>query len=115
VVSDEMLAFLGWDIPALTELERDPRYLIGRLTQALAALLAAEVPPPDATARLLGEAIEDAMRHRRTTCAKCPPEDLCAACRPNWLRADRYAALYGLLGIVGELPQPPADLTVVPR
>lgn len=50
------------------KLESDPRYLIGRLQQALTALLAAEVPPMDATAQLLGQAIEDAIAYRTRTC-----------------------------------------------
>lgn len=49
------LAILG-DSPApdeLDELEADPRFVIGRLFQALTALLERDVPPMDATARLL--------------------------------------------------------------
>lgn len=41
------------DSPALDELEAYPRFVIGRLFQALTALLERDVPPMDATARLL--------------------------------------------------------------
>lgn len=68
VITDEMLAWLGWDAAALSEIESDPRYLIGRLTQALSALLAKDVPPPDATGQLLIEAITDAIAHRQPVC-----------------------------------------------
>jgi hypothetical protein len=38
---------------AVTELERDPRYVIGRLQQALTALLATDLPPMDPQTSLL--------------------------------------------------------------
>ena len=41
------------DSPALDELEAYPRFVIGPLFQALTALLERDVPPMDATARLL--------------------------------------------------------------
>jgi hypothetical protein len=115
VISNEIMAFLGWDTAAMEELERDPRYLIGRFTQAIAELLEREMPPLDATAQLLGEAIEDAMRYRQISCAACGPEYVCPACEPSWQRAARYEALYGLLGIIGEHPAPRPELTAVPR
>src|SRR5262245_24712354 len=43
----------GIDTAPADELATDPRYIIGRLHQALTALLAADVPPMDATAVLL--------------------------------------------------------------
>lgn len=79
------LAILG-DSPApdeLDELEADPRFVIGRLFQALTALLERDVPPMDATARLLDEAICDAIEHRRTTCPKCTADESCAGCAAN--------------------------------
>src|SRR6266704_1112158 len=103
VVSDTVAAFLGWDAARFDRIERDPRYLIGRLTQALTALLEQEVPPPDATGQLLTEAIRDAITYRRHDCA-C--EAGCPACQPDWLQAARYESLYGQLGLIGELPVP---------
>jgi hypothetical protein len=85
-------------------LESDPRYLIGRLQQALTALLQAEVPPMDATARLLDEAIRDAITYRRRTCAKCAADGICAKCWPDWRQASAYEALWGELGIIGDRP-----------
>jgi hypothetical protein len=115
VISDEMLAFLGWDIPKLNEIESDPRYLIGRLTQALAALLAEDVPPLDATATLLTGAIRDAMAYRQRTCPKCGPDLVCAECEPGWQLAHRYWSLYGQLGLIENLPPLPADLKAAGR
>ena len=115
VVSNEMLAFLGMDSAALDELERDSRYLIGRLTQALAELLAAETPPLDATSQLLVSAITDAMAYRRRGCGKCPPEGDCPVCWPDWQQAMRYEALFGLLGIVDEKPRARPDLKATGR
>ena len=114
VISNEMLAFLGWDIPKLTELENDPRYLIGRLTQALSALLERDTPPLDATEQLLSAAITDAMAYRQHKCRECG-EDVCAKCEADWLLADRYWGLTGLLGLIDELPKPSKGLKVVDR
>jgi len=112
---NEMLAFLGMDAAALDELERDSRYLIGRLTQALAELRAAETPPLDATSQLLVSAITDAMACRRRGCGKCPPEGDCPVCWPDWQQAMRYEALFGLLGIVDEKPRARPDLKATGR
>ena len=65
VLTDQAMASLGDDLAAIEGLENDPRYLIGRLSQALTALLERDVPPLDATAQLLSEAIEDATNYRR--------------------------------------------------
>jgi hypothetical protein len=113
VLDDQALAILGDDMAALEELERDPRYLMGRLSQALTALLAREVPPLDATAQLLSEAIDDARRYRRRVCSNCPPEGVCGRCAPDWRRAEAYEALWRELGLVGELPRPRPSLKVV--
>jgi hypothetical protein len=86
----------------LAKLENDPRYLIGRLQQALTALLAAEVPPMDATAQLLGQAIEDAISYRRRRCNACPPDGMCPKCWPNWQQASRYEALCSELGVIAD-------------
>jgi hypothetical protein len=115
VLGDQAMAILGDDMGAVEQLESDPRYLIGRLSQALTALLQREVPPLDATAQLLGEAIEDAARYRRRVCANCPPEGVCARCAPDWRRAEAYEALWRELGVIGELPQPRPSLKAVTR
>jgi hypothetical protein len=114
VTSNEMLAFLGFDVPELHAIERDPRYLIGRLTQALSALLQRKVPPPDATGQLLMDAIADAMAYRQRCCAACG-EGVCAACEPGWQRAAQYETLYGLLGLLGERPAGRPELAAVTR
>ena len=97
----------------LHALETDPRYLIGRLQQALTALLAADVPPMDATARLLAEALEDAIRYRRRRCNACPPEGMCSKCWPNWQQASRYEALASELGVIDDLRPGKASLRAV--
>ena len=86
------------------KLQNDPRYLIGRLQQALTALLAAEVPPMDATAQLLGQAIEDAIKYRCRRCRACPPDGICAKCWPDWRQASAYEALWSELGIIDDRP-----------
>lgn len=96
----------------LTKLETDPRYLIGRLQQALTALLAGDVPPMDATARLLAEAIEDAISYRRRRCNACPPSGMCSKCWPNWQQASRYEALCSELGVIDDLRPGKASLRV---
>ena len=90
------------------ELASDPRYLIGLLSQALTALLAADIPPMDATAELLAEAVADAITHRRRTCPACPDDGsgICAKCWPSWLQANAYEGLALSLGIICE-PRPP--------
>jgi hypothetical protein len=115
VLGDQALASIGDDMDAVEELESDPRYLIGRLSQALTALLEREVPPLDATAQLLGEAIEDAATFRRRVCRNCPPEGVCARCAPDWRRAEAYEALWRELGLIGELPRPRPSLKAVTR
>jgi hypothetical protein len=113
LLDNQALAILG-DSPALDELEADPRFVIGRLFQALTALLERDGPPMDATARLLDEAIRDAIEHRRTTCPKCTADESCAGCAANWRKAERYFGLYDALGIIGELPRR-ANLKAVQR
>jgi hypothetical protein len=115
VLGDQALASLGDDMAAVEELESDPRYLIGRLSQALTALLKQEVPPLDATAQLLGEAIEDAATYRRRVCRNCPSEGVCARCAPDWRRAEAYEALWRELGLIGALPRPRPRLKAVTR
>ena len=85
----------------------DPRFIIGRLMQALTALLSADVPPMDATAQLLGDAIADAIAYRRRTCPQCAPEGVCAACWPGWRKASAYEGLWPALGIIEPVPARP--------
>ncbi len=94
---------------AAIALERDPRYVIGRLQQALTALLAAGLPPMDPQTGLLSQAIADAIawrRHEARPCPKCA-ESLCGPCNTDRDQADRYHALARALGAVGD-PQSPA-------
>jgi hypothetical protein len=104
------------EIPALadaarpagsTALRNDPRYLIGRFTQALTALLASDLPPMDAPTELLTEALADAIawrQHRdRPSCHRCA-ESLCGRCAADWDQADRYHMLALTLGAVGNIP-----------
>lgn len=106
VLTDQAMASLGDDLAAIEGLEDDPRYLIGRLSQALTALLERDVPPLDATAQLLSEAIEDALNYRRRTCRDCHPDSFCAQCAADWGKADRYEGLWRDLGLIDELPRP---------
>jgi hypothetical protein len=91
---------------AATTLERDPRYVIGRLQQALSTLLAADLPPMDAQTSLLSQAIADAIAWRHHDGRPCPccAESLCEPCNADWDQADRYHALARALGAVGDIP-----------
>ena len=91
---------------AVTALERDPRYVIGRLQQALTALLATELPPMDPPTSLLSQALADAIAWRLHDDRPCPRcgESLCAPCNADWDQADRYHGLACALGAVGDLP-----------
>jgi hypothetical protein len=116
VLEDQAIPALGWSPAAIGEIEalqNDPRYLIGRFTQAIAELLPRKMPPLDATAQLLTEAIADAMDYRRCQCPKCG-EGVCGDCEPSWLKAEQYWSLYGRLGLIGNLPVRPG-LKSVPR
>jgi hypothetical protein len=114
-IDDNAVHVLRGDFAAKTELESDPRYLIGRLQQALTALLQRETPPLDATMTLLAEAIHDAIRYREHDCPKCPPDEPCAECMQDWHQAGLYEGLWRELGTIGELPKPSAGLKVVDR
>ena len=81
----------------------------------LTALLAADVPPMDATGQLLGEAIADAVRYRLSRSAACRCGDECGRCVPEGRRAELYSGLYGQRGLIGEFAAPPADLKAVQR
>lgn len=91
---------------AATALECDPRYVIGRLQQALSTLLAADLPPMDRQTALLSQAIADAIAWRHHHDRPCPncADSLCDPCNADWDQADRYHALARALGAVGDLP-----------
>jgi hypothetical protein len=90
-------------------LERDPRYLIGRLQQALTVLLEQDLPPMDAQTVLLSQALDDALAwrtHEGRPCAACDQngEDFCDPCAADWEQADRYHELARALGAVDDWP-----------
>jgi hypothetical protein len=99
----------------LDELHSDPRFIIGRLFQALTALLQSEVPPMDATAQLLDEAIRDAIAYRLDRLSACPCGAECDRCAPEGRKALAYEGLWDRLGIIGELPKGRPELTAVDR
>jgi hypothetical protein len=96
------------------QLAGDPRYLMGRLAQALTMLLNGDVPPMNAAEELLTQAIADAQAYRRQRCPRCSNEGICATCRPNWDQAARYEWLWNELGLVSQRPRRP-DLRDVSR
>lgn len=90
---------------AATALERDPRYVIGRLQQALTTLLTADLPPMDTQTSLLSQALADAIawrHHQDRPCARCA-DSLCNPCNADWDQADRYHVLARALGAVGDI------------
>ena len=118
VISNQAMGALGFDRAAagkFEELRDDPRYILGRLFQALTALLQAEVPPMDATAQLLAEAISDAVSYRMDRALACRCGDECGRCLAEGRKAQAYEGLWDALGIIGELPKPSAGLHVVDR
>jgi len=91
---------------ALAKLEADPRYLVGRLQQALTILLTTDLPPMDPQTALLSQALGDALAWRTRTdrpCDQCGDE-LCDQCSADWNQADRYHELARALGAVGNRP-----------
>jgi hypothetical protein len=97
------------DTRAPVGLERDPRYLIGRLQQALTVLLEQDLPPMDAQTALLSQALADALAwrtHKGRPCAACEQsgEDFCDSCAADWAQADRYHELARALGAVDDWP-----------
>jgi hypothetical protein len=91
---------------AMAALEADPRYVIGRLHQALTDLLTGDFPPADAPTSLLSQALADAIAWRYHRCRPCRhcAQSLCRACTTDWDQADRYHALALTLGAVGDHP-----------
>jgi hypothetical protein len=96
------------DVSAVIKLENDPRYLIGRLQQALSALLSSGgLVPMDSETSLLSQAIADAIAwrlHRSRPCPRCT-DSLCAACSADWDQASRYHTLARALGAFGTPPR----------
>ena len=97
------------DTRAPVGLERDPRYLIGRLQQALTVLLEQDLPPMDAQTALLSQALSDALAwraHEGRPCGVCEQsgEDFCDSCTADWAQADRYHELARALGAVDDSP-----------
>jgi hypothetical protein len=90
----------------LADLERNPRYVIGRLQQAITTLLAGDVPPMDSQTALLSQAIGDAIAWRLHDGRPCPDcvDELCGPCNADWTQADRYHALARALGAMGDRP-----------
>ena len=93
---------------AVIKLQNDPRYLIGRLQQALNVLLSSGgLVPMDPETSLLSQAIADAIAwrlHRSRRCPRCA-DALCATCSANWDQASRYHALARALGAFGTPPR----------
>jgi len=90
---------------AMTTLETDPRYLIGRLQQAIAVLLSDDLSAMDPPTLLLSQALADAIAWRQDQCRPCHcAESQCDACAANWDQADRYHGLALMLGAVGDRP-----------
>lgn len=91
---------------ALSQLATDPRYLAGRLQQALTVLLADPAPPSDALTALLSQALADAVAwrlHHGRPCDQCD-DALCAACSADWDQIDHYHELARALGATGTRP-----------
>jgi hypothetical protein len=66
----------------MTALEADPRYVIGRVHQALTDLLAEDLPPTDTPTSLLSQALADAIAWRHHRCRPCRhcAQSLCRSC-----------------------------------
>jgi hypothetical protein len=106
----------------LAEMASDPRYLVGRLQQAMTILLANELPPVDPQSAVLSQALDDALAwrtHQDRHCAQCDElrDELCDQCNADYDQAGRYHELARALGVVGDVPcavsgedeQPAAD------
>jgi hypothetical protein len=90
----------------LSDLERNPRFLIGRLQQAMTTLMSGDLPPMDQQTDLLSQAIGDAISWRLHDGRPCPccANELCGPCEADWDRADRYHALARALGAIPDHP-----------
>jgi hypothetical protein len=100
------------DSPAgdvLAEMASDPRYLVGRLQQAMTVLLANDLPPVDPQSAVLSQALDDALAwrtHQDRNCAQCDElrDELCDQCNADYDQASRYHELARALGVVGDVP-----------
>jgi hypothetical protein len=101
------------EVPALTDqprpddlsdLENDPRFLIGRLQQAITTLMSGGLPPMDSQTQLVSQAIADAIAWRLHEDRPCPncADELCEPCAADWHQADNYHALARALGATGD-------------
>jgi hypothetical protein len=93
----------------LAKLASDPRYLVGRLQQAMTVLLADDLPPVDPQSALLSQALDDALAwrtHQNRHCAQCDEryDELCDQCTADYDQASRYHDLARALGVVGDAP-----------
>jgi hypothetical protein len=90
---------------AMATLGADPRYLVGRLQQAITVLLADDLSAMDPHTLLLSQALADAIAWRHDQCRPCHcAETQGEACAANCDQADRYHGLALMLGAVGDLP-----------
>jgi hypothetical protein len=93
----------------LVKLASDPRYLVGRLQQAMTVLLADDLPPVDPQSALLSQALDDALAwrtHQDRHCAQCDElrDELREQCNADYDQASRYHELARALGVVGDSP-----------
>ena len=93
----------------LAKLASDPRYLVGRLQQAMTVLLADDLPPVDPQSAVLSQALDDALAwrtHQDRHCAQCDEryDELCEQCTVDYDQASRYHELARALGVVGDAP-----------
>jgi hypothetical protein len=93
----------------LAKLASDPRYLVGRLQQAMTVLLAENLPPVDPQSAVLSQALDDALAwrtHQDRHCARCDErrDELCDQCTVDYDQASRYHELARALGVVGDAP-----------
>jgi hypothetical protein len=101
------------DSPAgdvLAALASDPRYLVGRLQQAMTVLLADDLPPVDPQSALLSQALDDALAwrtHQDRDCSRCDElgDELCDRCNADYDQASRCHELARALGVVGDIPR----------
>ncbi len=90
----------------LSDLESNPRFLIGRLQQAMTVLMSGDLPPMDLQTELLSQAIADAISwrlHDGRPGTRCGDE-LCEHCNAAWDQAERYHALARALGAIADPP-----------
>jgi len=104
----------------LAKLASDPRYLVGRLQQAMTVLLAEDLPPVDPQSALLSQALDDALAwrtHLDRHCAQCDElrDELCDQCNADYDQVGRYHELARALGVVGDIPMPRQEKMISPE